>query len=135
MLKSILVDYNPVARVFNSLFNFSILSRVADYLGSFVNTTDTFVNTTDKELKNLLFLTGVSTLTIASLRWLYSSCKAWSWLYPHYVNASKLSADALAKKYGKCWVLITGFTEGIGRGFAELFAEYGFNLLLIGRNE
>jgi hypothetical protein len=129
MLKSILVDYNPVARVFNSLFNFStLLSRVADYLGS-------FVNTTDKELKNLLFLTGVSTLTVASLRWLYSSCKAWSWLYPHYVNASKLSADALAKKYGKCWVLITGFTEGIGRGFAELFAEYGFNLLLIGRNE
>jgi hypothetical protein len=112
MLKSILVDYNPVARVFNSLFNFSsLLGKLADYLGS-------FVNTTDKELKNLLFLTGVSAITITSLRWLYSTCKAWSWLFPHYLNASKLSADALTKKYGKCWVLITGFTEGIGRGFA-----------------
>lgn len=40
----------------------------------------------------------------------------------------------MIQKYGKCWVLITGFTGGIGWGFVQHFAEMGYNLILIGRN-
>jgi 17beta-estradiol 17-dehydrogenase / very-long-chain 3-oxoacyl-CoA reductase len=42
---------------------------------------------------------------------------------------------ALSRRYGKnSWVLVTGATEGIGKGFCEEFAKEGFNIILVSRN-
>jgi short-subunit dehydrogenase len=41
----------------------------------------------------------------------------------------------MLNKYGDCWVAITGFADGIGWAFANLFSELGYNLILIGRNQ
>lgn len=48
--------------------------------------------------------------------------------------------DALGKNYQwnvkpNSWAVVTGATDGIGLEYARAFAEKGFNLLLIGRNE
>ncbi len=40
------------------------------------------------------------------------------------------------KIYGKnSWVIVTGATDGIGKGFCEEFAKRGFNILLVSRNQ
>lgn len=58
MLKSILVDYNPVARVSNYIFNTSsLLSKIANHIK------DLLFNKDDETLRNLLFLTGIAALT------------------------------------------------------------------------
>jgi len=42
----------------------------------------------------------------------------------------------LIKTYGKnSWVAITGSSDGLGKQFAHEFSAYGFNCLLIARNE
>lgn len=46
------------------------------------------------------------------------------------------STKNFIKIYGKySWVVITGGTDGIGLGFCEVFAELGFNICIIARNE
>jgi hypothetical protein len=42
----------------------------------------------------------------------------------------------LRERYGAgTWVAITGGSHGIGYGFAEEFANMGFNIILIARNQ
>ena len=42
----------------------------------------------------------------------------------------------LAARYGRdSWVVITGASDGIGKGYAFEFARRGFNIVLVGRNE
>jgi 17beta-estradiol 17-dehydrogenase / very-long-chain 3-oxoacyl-CoA reductase len=130
MLKSLLVDYNPVARVSQYLFHSSpLLQGVADYLRQLL------FNKDDETLEKLLFLAGVAALTYSTGKVLREAWGSWGWVLPHFVNQGRLNGPALKKKYGNCWVVITGFTQGIGRGFAEIFAEFGFNLLLVSRDE
>lgn len=41
----------------------------------------------------------------------------------------------LTQRYGEnTWVVVTGSTDGIGRGICEEFAKEGFNIILVGRN-
>jgi len=40
------------------------------------------------------------------------------------------------ERYGKgSWVVVSGGSDGIGLGFAHRFASFGFNIILISRNE
>ncbi|KAK4264990.1 hypothetical protein QN277_026100 [Acacia crassicarpa] len=69
----------------------------------------------------LLFVLGLFSLLkffIAFLRWVY-------------VNF--LRAPKNLKKYGS-WAVITGPTDGIGKGYAFQLARVGLNLVLVGRN-
>ena len=38
-------------------------------------------------------------------------------------------------RYGRCWVVVTGATEGIGKAFCESFAKRGFDICLISRTK
>ena len=52
--------------------------------------------------------------------------------YKHYIR----QGFNLIERYGSnSWVVITGATDGIGKGFAVAFAKLGFNLVLISRTE
>ncbi|KAI3423051.1 uncharacterized protein J3R85_011343 [Psidium guajava] len=51
-----------------------------------------------------------------------------NWVYVNFLRPAKN-----LKKYGS-WALITGPTDGIGKGFAFQIARKGINLVLVGRN-
>lgn len=50
------------------------------------------------------------------------------WVYVNFLRPAKN-----LKKYGS-WAVITGSTDGIGKGFAFQLARKGLNLVLVGRN-
>lgn len=57
---------------------------------------------------------------------------AWVWLYLWLPRRKQ--APRLAERYGRgSWVLLTGAGDGLGKAFAEQFADAGFNLLLVSR--
>lgn len=57
------------------------------------------------------------------------------WLCEGWYYLRTLCAGNSLKKYGEgSWAVVTGCTEGIGRGFARTLAKNGFNIILISRN-
>lgn len=52
--------------------------------------------------------------------------------YQHYIRSS----HNLKERYGeKSWVLVTGATDGIGKGLAIEFAKLNFNIILVSRTQ
>lgn len=52
-------------------------------------------------------------------------------IYRHFIR----SPINFKKRYGEGWVVITGGAEGIGRAYAEYFAQKGFNILILDHNK
>jgi short-subunit dehydrogenase len=75
-----------------------------------------------------IFLQGVGAL------FLTYNCfyKPFCGVYRHFIR----KGYDLSSRYGQnSWVVITGGSDGIGKGYATVFAQRGFNLYLIARTE
>ncbi|KAK4989187.1 hypothetical protein LTR50_003401 [Elasticomyces elasticus] len=57
----------------------------------------------------------------------------YSSIYLHFIRRSKL--HRYLREDGSAWALVTGSSDGIGKGFAEELCSRGFNVLLHGRNQ
>jgi len=57
------------------------------------------------------------------------------WVNVHFLRHSSLKRYLKPKTGNASWALVTGATDGIGKGLAEELCKQGFNVVLHGRNE
>lgn len=67
-------------------------------------------------------------IALGTLKLLLSLLSLLKWVYVNFLRPPKN-----LKKYGS-WAVVTGPTDGIGKGFAFQLASKGLNLVLLGRN-
>lgn len=83
----------------------------------------------------------VVTTTFAALGGIWAAYKLKSLLdfsYLHFLHRSSLDRYKASKSHDpttEAWALVTGASDGIGRGFSEELLARGFNVILHGRNE
>uniref|UniRef100_A0A182K3H2 Steroid dehydrogenase n=1 Tax=Anopheles christyi TaxID=43041 RepID=A0A182K3H2_9DIPT len=69
-----------------------------------------------------------------SVCWLYENLRTPVALVLHGLVRIILPQQSLSEKYGE-WAVITGASDGIGKGYAEYLARKRMNIVLIARNE
>lgn len=105
MLKSVLLDHNPVVSLFSTLTEkISVFGDFSNYIRSLL------FNKDDNVLEKLLFLIGVATLTYKTTSAIVKNLLYWKWLPQHIINNKKMTSARLKERYGECYVAITGFT-------------------------
>ena len=72
----------------------------------------------DKNAGRFLFSLGVSVITYSLFLRLYKTYQNWKWIPRHLLNRQKVTEWNLKSKYGDCYVVVTGCTEGIGLSYA-----------------
>ncbi|XP_064399135.1 very-long-chain 3-oxoacyl-CoA reductase-A-like [Halichondria panicea] len=80
--------------------------------------------------RNVAAVVGSLVLLRFTLRFL---CNACSWLRAYFLAPLGLGRTNL-KKYGP-WAVVTGASEGIGRGYALELARQGLNVVLMSRSQ
>ena len=63
---------------------------------------------------------------------LYIFIKLITWVLSLWKYAIRSELDFI-ERYGRCWVVITGATDGVGKAFCESFAKRGFDICLISK--
>ncbi|EMC96926.1 hypothetical protein BAUCODRAFT_147123 [Baudoinia panamericana UAMH 10762] len=76
-----------------------------------------------------------TTAAIGSLWTVNRALSVLGGLYLHFIRRSSLPRYKRDADSDGVWALITGSSDGIGKGFAEEFCQRGFNVILHGRNE
>ena len=77
-------------------------------------------------------LAGLLT-AIGSIWTAYKLTQLWSFVHLHFLHQSGLKKYAGTSE--RTWALISGASDGIGKGYAEELCDQGFNVIIHGRNE
>ena len=85
----------------------------------------------------LISVLTIVLVTIGGLWLTYQLYKVASFTYAHFLHRSSLDRykDTSGSKSTASWAVVTGASDGIGKGFAEELCHRGFNVVLHGRNE
>lgn len=90
MLKSVLLDHNPVVSLFSTLTSkIAVFGDLTNYLRSLL------FNKDDQILEKILFLIGVTTLTFKTASFLTKNILYWKWLPQHILNTRKVTSVKL----------------------------------------
>ena len=74
-------------------------------------------------IEAFLFTIGLIVFTVHGFRWVTA------------LGNIFFGTPVTMKRYGKdSWAIVTGGTDGIGKGFAFELSKRGFNVLIIARN-
>jgi hypothetical protein len=124
-----LIDCNPIIRCGNSIFShLPLLQNICTYIDGLV------CNNIPDSSKSLLFGVGAIAVTYKVLRFICTYYRMWKWVPAHIHNQNNLKPEKLKQKYGDCYAMISGCTEGIGLAFVIEFAKMGFGVVLVARN-
>jgi len=80
------------------------------------------------------------TVSLATLGGLWATCQLYqlaSFTHLNLLHQTTIGRYAARSRDGRptTWALVTGGSDGIGKGFAEELCQRGFNVILHGRNE
>ena len=123
-----LIDFNPITKICQTFLKSKLLADFTNYFSQL------FCKNCPKNVANLLFATGVLSLTYSTLAFFYKQYNMWKWVPSHFDNRKTVNKEYLTSRYGKGYVVITGAAEGIGGAYAEMLAPM-FNLILIDWNK
>jgi hypothetical protein len=73
--------------------------------------------------------------SVGGLWILFKLCQLASFVRLHFLHSGTLERYKETRCGKQPWAIITGASDGVGKGFAEELLDRGFNIVLHGRNE